>query len=92
MNRIASFIGEPKNREILSWIGGGLVALAAGTWAVVTYVWPAHDPSSGGKSVVCAQQGSVAGGRDASHNTIIYNGAAPQGAGNTASCADAGQK
>lgn len=92
MNRIASFVAEPKNRELLSWIGGGLVVLATGTWAVMTYVWPAHNPSSDGKSIICVQQGSVAAGRDASHNTITYSGTAPQGGGNTAPCTDAGKK
>jgi len=79
------FITKPKNRQILSWLGGGLVALAAGVWAVTTYVWPAHD----GPKVVCAQQGSLASGRDASGNTITYTGGASAGAGSgTASCAD----
>lgn len=64
------FITKPKNRQILSWLGGGLVALAAGVWAVTIYVWPAHD----GPKVVWAQQGSLASGRDASGNTITYTG------------------
>lgn len=86
------FVAKPKNRQILSWIGGGLVACAAGAWAVVTYVWPTHD---GAAKLVCAQQGSIAGGRDASGNTITYNGGAPAGVGNggaVVSCADTAKK
>lgn len=60
-----------------------------GVWAVVTYVWPAHES----EKVVCAQQGSVASGRDASGNTITYNGGAPSGAGSgAASCANTAKK
>jgi hypothetical protein len=49
---------KPKNREIISWIGGGVIAVTAGAWAVVTYVWPAHDAAK----TVCAQQGIALGG------------------------------
>jgi hypothetical protein len=58
MQSLWSFVAKPKNREVLGWIGGGAVALAAGAWAVVTYVWPAHEP---GKTA-CVQQGIIVGG------------------------------
>jgi hypothetical protein len=80
MNSFWSAIATSKNRQILSWIGGAIVAVTAGGWAVVTYIWPAHE----GAQAVCAQQGSLAAGRDASGNTIIYNGSAPAGVGNGA--------
>lgn len=90
-NSIWSFIAKPKNRQILAWLGGGLMVLAAGTWTVVTFVWPAHEA---GKTV-CAQQGSIAGGRDASGNTIVFSGGAAANASDvrgTASCSDSGKK
>ena len=59
MSSVWSFITKPTNRQILSWIGGGLVIVATGTWAVVTYVWP---PPHDGAKTVCAQQGVVFGG------------------------------
>lgn len=59
MSSTWSFIAKSKNRQVLSWIGGGLVALAAGVWAVTTYIWPA---SHGGAKTVCAQQGVAIGG------------------------------
>jgi hypothetical protein len=34
MSSVWSFFAKPKNRQVLSWIGGGLVAIAAGAWAV----------------------------------------------------------
>jgi hypothetical protein len=43
MKSLWSFIAKPKNREVLSWIGAGIVAVAAGGFAAVTYLWPAHD-------------------------------------------------
>lgn len=61
-----SFLSKDKNRQLLSWVGSGLVALAAGAWAVVSYVWPAHD----GAKTVCAQQGVVVGG-NVSGSTVI---------------------
>jgi hypothetical protein len=58
MNSLWSFIGKPKNRQMLSWLGGGIVAVAMGAWAVMTYFLPAHEPLK----TVCNQQGVVIGG------------------------------
>jgi hypothetical protein len=83
MDSVWTFIRKPNNQRLLSWLGGGGAVAAAGIWAVVTYLWPAHESPK----TVCAQQGSVAAGRDASGNTVTYNGGAPAGGG-TAICAD----
>jgi hypothetical protein len=58
MNSLWSFFAKSRNRQILSWVGGGLVAIAAGAFAVVTYLWPAQDAAKS----VCAQQGVALGG------------------------------
>ncbi len=63
MNYLWSFFAKPKNRQIISWVGGGVVAVAAGAFAVVTYVWP-HDAKP-----ACTQQGVAVGG-DVSGSTI----------------------
>lgn len=68
MRSLWKFVGSDANRQILSWIGGGLVALAVGLWAVVTYVWPVHGPPDPG----CAQQSVVVGG-GVSGSTITNN-------------------
>jgi hypothetical protein len=86
MGSLLAFIAKPKNRAILSWVGGGIVTVAVGAWAVVTYVWPAHESPS----IVCAQGGSVAAGRDVSGNTITYNGSTPPGG--AAPCTDAAKR
>ena len=91
MRSLWSFLANPKNQKTLSWLGGGLVVAAGGIWAVFTYIWPAHDASQDAAKIVCAQQGSVAAGRDASGNTVNYNGNAPPGPGpgsQSVSCAD----
>ena len=75
MNSLWSIIGQPKNRQIISWIGGGIVAVAAGAFAVVTYLWPAHDSKGG---VNCAENASIASQGDVSHVTINANGATQQ--------------
>ena len=90
MEALWSIIANPKNRQILSWIGGAAIAVSTGAWAVVTYVWPAHESGGG---VVCAQMGSIASGRDASGNTINFNGGTQNYTGRGAtSCADSDKK
>ena len=59
MGRVWTFLRKPSNRQLLSWFGGGAVLLAWGIWAVVTYVWPAHE----GPTAVCADQGIAIAGR-----------------------------
>jgi hypothetical protein len=88
MGDIWTFIRKPSNQKLLTWLGGGGVVAATGIWAVVTYVWPAHEAPK----VVCAQHGSVAGGRDASGNTVTYNGALPAGGGTVTCAADTTKK
>jgi hypothetical protein len=80
---LRSIVTQPKNRQLLSWLGGGIIAVASGAWAVGTYVWPAHDSPG----IVCAQQGSVAAGRDAKGNTITYTAPAT-----AAPCSDSSKK
>ena len=87
MGSVWAFIRKPNNQRVLSWLGGGGVVAAAGIWAVVTYIWPAHDEPK----PVCAQLGGVAAGRDASGNTVTYNGVAPAGSA-AATCADTAKK
>jgi hypothetical protein len=87
MGSVWNFVRKPSNQRLLSWLGGGGAVAAAGIWAVVTYLWPAHESPK----AVCAQQGGIAAGRDASGNTVNYNGGAPA-AGGAAACADTAKK
>jgi hypothetical protein len=72
---LLSIIAKPTNRQVLSWIGGGVIAVAAGAWAVVTYVWPAHDGKGGTN---CAENASIATQDDVRNVTINANGATLQ--------------
>jgi hypothetical protein len=58
MRSLWTFISKPANRAILGWLGGGAIVVAGGIWALVTYLWPAHEAAM----PVCAQQGVVVGG------------------------------
>ena len=88
MGALWGFLTKPNNQKTLSWLGGGLIIVAGGAWAVVTYVWPHED----GPKIVCAEPGGVAAGRDASGNTITINGNAEVATGaQKAPCVDAGK-
>jgi hypothetical protein len=74
MSSLWSFLSAPRNQRTLSWFGGGLVIVAGGAWAVFTYLWPHEASAPEGPKIVCAQEGGIAAGRDASGNTITING------------------
>jgi hypothetical protein len=77
-------IGTPAKRARLSWIGGGIVAVATGAWTVVTYVWPMVSTHDGKSGTNCAENASVAAQGDVSHVTINANGATLQTSGTIA--------
>jgi hypothetical protein len=54
------------NKPLLSWLSGGVVVIAGGIWAVVTYVWPPHEAAT----AVCANQGIVIGGSVSSPSSV----------------------
>ncbi len=62
---------DEKRRALISWVASGLVAVLAGGWAVVTYVWPHGDDKP-----VCAQLGVAIGGsaKDSPIRNSVSNG------------------
>lgn len=54
------WLKDPENRNVLAWLGSGLVVLAGGLWAVFTYLHPAESGSS--SPSVQVEQGVGAGG------------------------------
>jgi hypothetical protein len=92
MSRVWSIIAKSTNRQVISWIGGALVALLGAVWTVVTYVWPVHEAIS--PKIVCAQQGSIASGRDVSGSAINYAASSPPNSanGSSATCARLDEK
>lgn len=83
MSRFWNFLQQEQNRQILSWLGGGLVVAAAGLWVVFVYVFPPSSGKSSASATTSANCGGVAFGGSVSGSTIT--------AGNTTG-ADCSQK
>jgi hypothetical protein len=73
MNSFWRFLRDKRNRQVLGWLGGGLVVAATGLWAVFVYLFPSApdtrashpDPAN-----VQADCGGVAVGGNVSGTTI----------------------
>jgi hypothetical protein len=85
MRSLLRALRKPSNQRLISWLGGGGAVAAAGIWAVVTYVWPAHE----GPKVECVQQGVAIGG-NVSGSTVTNT--VSSSAASTAPCSDASKK
>lgn len=73
MAKLWSFLRDKGNREVLAWIGGGIVVVASGAWAVFIFFWTPSSsppPGSGPQTNVEASDGGVAIGGDVSGSTI----------------------
>lgn len=76
MSEIWGFLTQPENREVLSWLGGGLVVLSGGAWAALKFFVGGGGSGGGGGGTggkageparaarVSAVRGGIAGGRD----------------------------
>jgi hypothetical protein len=67
-----TWLREPANQQTLGWIGGGLVVVIGGVWAVVKFFAKKESGASAAQSVR-ADMGGVAAGRDISNNQIYTN-------------------
>jgi hypothetical protein len=76
LRQLRKFIGVKKNRDLVSWLGGGVVVAAGGIWAVVTF-FVSHDDKKPGPSTstVITQSGpGIASGRDTVINAPVNIG------------------
>jgi hypothetical protein len=78
-SRVLAFLRDESSRALLGWIGGGVVILATGLWAVFVHFYPAPEAKPGPPPKIEAECGSVAVGGDVSGATIT--------AGSTGNCA-----
>jgi hypothetical protein len=47
-SRILRWLSVKKNRDVVAFVGGGVVIAAGGLWTVVTFFWPAQTPNPNG--------------------------------------------
>ena len=59
LDGVWAFLKDPSNRDVLTWIGGGIVVVAGGVWEIVKFFAGRRD-SGGSKPGVSAQNKSVA--------------------------------
>lgn len=72
MRGVWRLLQTKSNRAVLSWLGGGLVVVVAGLWAVMTYVWPPNSKPPSAPNV-SASGNSVAAGGGISGSTITQH-------------------
>ena len=70
MSSLWEFICEKPNREVLGWLGGGLVVVAMGIWAAVVYFFPPQKPAELRPANVQADCSGVAIGGSVTGTTI----------------------
>jgi hypothetical protein len=72
MTAIWSFLQNGSNQATLAWIGGGIVVLAGGAWAVIKFFAKRADKATPPPSVT-ASHGAVAVGRDMQNSKVETN-------------------
>ena len=73
--RVLAFLRDESNRALLGWIGGGLVVLATGLWAVFTFYVDHSKPPPPATTIVEQKGTGIASGRDTSINAPVTIGA-----------------
>jgi hypothetical protein len=75
-SRVLAFLRDEGNRALLGWIGGGLVVLATGLWAVFTFYVDHSKPSQPPATTIVEQKGTeIASGHDTNINAPVTIGA-----------------
>ena len=67
--RIWRFIRNSKNREVVSWLGGGATLIVAGGWAVFIHFASHHDRSAAPSMVTTITQSGP--GIASGHDTVV---------------------
>jgi len=74
MTDIWAFLRDANNREVLSWLGSGLVVLAGGAWAIWKFARSRNFKTPPSIPTVQASRGGVAAGRDIRDSKISTRG------------------
>jgi hypothetical protein len=69
LDALWAFLKDPANRETLGWIGGGIIVVVSGLWAVIKFL----SKKKPGPNVQ-ATHGGVAAGGDMIGNKIDTDG------------------
>jgi tetratricopeptide (TPR) repeat protein len=81
-SRVLAFLRDEGNRELLGWIGGGLVVLATGLWAVFTFYVDHSKPPPPPTTTIVEQKGTgIASGRDTTIQGPVTFGLDQKGVG-----------
>jgi hypothetical protein len=65
-----AFVQDEKHRVLLTWIGGGIAAVAGAIWTVLKFALSKKSSKKTTTPTVSATNGGVAAGRDMSNNVI----------------------
>jgi hypothetical protein len=71
-----TFLQDPVNRAVFSWIGGGIVVFVGGIWGIFKFLVSKRRLNVEKASIVSAGIGGMAAGRDISNSTIAISNAA----------------
>jgi hypothetical protein len=70
MSGVRSFLGSKRNRDILAWLGGGLVAVIVALWMAYVYFHPPKVDGGEGKGAATASHGGVSVGGSVTNSTL----------------------
>jgi hypothetical protein len=63
VNEIWTFLRDPANQAVLTWIGGGIVIIVGAVWAVLKFFLSRSAAVSPRSNSVSADHGSISIGR-----------------------------
>jgi hypothetical protein len=70
LDNIWSFLLDENTRAVLAWIGGGIVVVAGGVWAVLKFILSKQTEKNPPAPSVTATHGGVAAGGNISGSKI----------------------